>query len=473
MLLFDGSSTLANSGMRKSARWQHDVGSGYIGMYEYSGGLTYGGLRIVKLANDGTVEHTWHNGMSHDHYEPRSFDVFTDGNTFSIAEAGGSTYIMHTNSSGSILDIQKLHSPGIGNGFMYGWCCEAIQYTPSFLASNDRYAYYGGSITNGGAFRAYVGMAVSNGQFSSHFSQGATTDSNTTVYNFRMINKYAAANNTSDVITLGRTNGAFNSSSFVHRLDSNLSSISNPIAYDIGQYNDTDQLYDACWHNRPYAITNSNSRWHATGYTSNTSSYQAPTIIRGENGGIHTGILRSINRVNGTNTGGEGRGIEYDHINGNRVYVVGAINKPNDSTSTVKDGFVACLNVTDDATTVPTIEWAIAVEQLDNGTKRSVRINSLCVDDEGCPIVSGNYANASQADRIFALRLPSDSALTGTVNVSSGNNLNIYDATSLLSLNGHGQQNQTIGNNASISWSKTTQVGTSGSTTFTNTLVKI
>ena len=196
--------------------------------------------------------------------------------------------------------------------------------------------------------------------------------------------------------------------------------------------------------------------------------------MKGTTSGYDTSTIRAITRVSGSTANGSlAKGVEYDHVNGDRVYVIGYMNKPNDSTSTVKDGFCVCLNVTDDDGTPPTIEWAIAAEQLENGTRRNILFNSVSVDDEGCPIINGMYTDGSQVERPMVLRLAADGSSTGVVNVSSNNNITLYDAASLLQLTGLGQQSSQSTPIGGRSVNYADHTGTSPAGNISNTLVEI
>ena len=475
-LLFSSTNNMNSNGMRKSIRWQHTVGSGYAGMYEYGGSLTFGGLRMVKFANDGTVENTWMRSLNNDHFEPRSFDVWNNGHTISIAEAGGSTFMMATDENGTIADTERLSNVSFGSGFIYGWSIEAIQKPLTGnggLDQNDRYFYFGASVTSGGEYKAYRGQTWQAGEFVGIYQQNGITAGSNTIYPWRILYSTSDGLSADGMISFGRNSGTFGQSSYFHSYDGNMSSTVYRQNIDVGQYNDFDEIRDACWHSRPQGITNANRRWYAVGKTENTSAYTPPFIMKGTASGYDTSTIRAITRVNGsTANGSTALGVEYDHVNGNRVYVIGYMNKPNDSTSTVKDGYCVCLNVTDDNGTAPTIEWAIAAEQLENGTRRNILFNSVSVDDEGCPIINAMYTDGSQVERPMVVRLAADGSSTGVVNVSSNNNITLYDATSLLQLTGLGQQSSSPGLTTGYSVSVANHTGTSPTGNITNTLVE-
>lgn len=476
-LLFSSTNNMNNNGMRKSIRWQHTVGSGYAGMYEYGGSLTFGGLRMVKFANDGTVENTWMRSLNNDHFEPRSFDVWANGHTISIAEAGGSTFMMATDENGTIVDTERLYSVSFGSGFIYGWSIEAIQKPltgTGGLDANDRYFYFGASVTSGGEYKAYRAQTWQAGEFVSIYAQNGITAGNNTIYPFRILVATDTGYNASDVISFGRNSGTYGQSSYFHAMNGGMSSTTYRQNIDVGQYNDFDEIRDACWHSRPQGITNANRRWYAVGQAQNTSNYTPPFIMKGTTSGYDTSTIRAITRVSGSTANGSvAKGVEYDHVNGDRVYVIGYMNKPNDSTSTVKDGFCICLNVTDDDGTPPTIEWAIAAEQLENGTKRNILFNSVTVDDEGCPVINAMYTDGSQVERPMLVRLASDGSSTGVVNVSSNNNITLYDATNLLQLSGLGQQSSSPGLTTGYSVNIADHTGTTPAGNISNTLVGI
>lgn len=471
-LFFTGDANLSTLGSRKCIRWQHEYGKGFATFFEYSGGgLLYGGTRTVRFANDGTLEATWHSAQQSDSFEPRSFDVWDDGKIIYASENGGNGHFMFTDANGNIQDTIRYYSVNTGNGFIYPFSVEAIQYAN---LTNDRYYYFGGRLNNG-SHMAYQGITSSGVLSGLYATKQATNSDYTAFYPFRTLISYNSSLGNDNVVMIGRHDPNAGVRGYWHSLSAGLSNISWESVHQTNGSGTATAFHGACWHNRAGRVqTNTSGCHHLAGWTTLNNSNYLSTLGKATYNGV-SNVTVGLEKSSGTNDG-YAYDVEYDHIRTNKVFMVGNHIKLNEAENgyTSYDGYVACFSVTDDGSTAPTLDWCTGIETLkQDGTYADTHIRSVTVDDEGSPIINGSFTDANNRICSFVIKLSPEGITTGSATINNVT-VNIYDATSAMTTVAISRNSSALNTINGINWNVQTVTGykTTGGTNFSDTLVE-